>query len=139
MKSTSSELGAALVEFAIVLPLLILLVFGIIDLGRVSTMQINLNEAVQEGSIYGAINPAFADHGTIIQRVTQNITNPPLTTDDVFVECLSPPEVVPEAGRTLTVTATIDVDFWTPVIPGSITLTSTVTTDVLVSADCTES
>jgi Flp pilus assembly protein TadG len=127
MKPTSTERGAALVEFAIVLPLLILLVFGIIDFGRVSTMQINLNEAVQEGSIYGATHPA--DHTTIKKRVAQNMTNPPIGVDDVFVICSL-------SKRKLTVSAVIDVDYWTPVIPGSITLSSDVTADVLVSADC---
>ncbi len=41
--------GSAAVEFALVLPLLLLIVFGIIDLGRALNAQITLTEAAREG------------------------------------------------------------------------------------------
>lgn len=43
------ERGAALVEFAIVLPLLVTLVFGIIEFGRAYNAQISLTHAAREG------------------------------------------------------------------------------------------
>ena len=45
-----SESGAALVEFAIVLPVLLLLAFGIVDLGRLLYTYNNLTSAVREGA-----------------------------------------------------------------------------------------
>ncbi|GAB1640784.1 hypothetical protein KRMM14A1259_12070 [Krasilnikovia sp. MM14-A1259] len=42
--------GAAAVEMAIVLPLLLLLLFGIIDFGRALNAQITLTEAAREGA-----------------------------------------------------------------------------------------
>lgn len=44
------EGGAALVEFAIVLPLLVMLVFGIIEFGRAYNAQISLTHAAREGA-----------------------------------------------------------------------------------------
>ena len=58
MRATSflrSERAAALVEFAIVLPVLLLLVFGIIDFGRALNTQNNLTAAVREGARRAAV------------------------------------------------------------------------------------
>ncbi len=43
------ESGAAAVEFALLLPLLLLILFGIIDFGRAYNMQIALSQASREG------------------------------------------------------------------------------------------
>jgi Flp pilus assembly protein TadG len=42
--------GAAAVEFALLLPLLLLLVFGIIDFGRAINAQITITQAAREGA-----------------------------------------------------------------------------------------
>ena len=47
--------GAALVEFALIMPILALIMFGIIDFGRAFYTVNNLISAVREGSRYGAI------------------------------------------------------------------------------------
>ena len=47
---TSRESGAALVEFAIIAPLLLLLVFGIIEFGRAYNAQNSLTHAAREGA-----------------------------------------------------------------------------------------
>ena len=132
MTTPNRQRGAALVEFALILPIVVLLVFGIIDFGRMASMKINLNEAVQEGSIYGATHPDFADHDDIKTRMIQSIDNPTLTTSEITITC--------PTARTLKVQVSHNADFLTPVFPGTLTLSSEVTTDVLVeSADCTTS
>lgn len=50
MCTTDRERGAAAVEFALVLPLLIVLVMGIIDFGRVYSAQQTLTNAAREGA-----------------------------------------------------------------------------------------
>jgi Flp pilus assembly protein TadG len=50
-----SEDGAALVEFAIVLPVLLLLVFGIIDFGRALSAQNSITAAVHDGARLAAV------------------------------------------------------------------------------------
>ena len=48
-RSGAGERGAAMVEMAIVLPVLLLLVFGIIDFGRLYNTQVTLTHAAREG------------------------------------------------------------------------------------------
>jgi Flp pilus assembly protein TadG len=48
-----SQSGQELVEFAIVLPLLLLVAFGVLDLGRVFHSAITITNAAREGARYG--------------------------------------------------------------------------------------
>jgi Flp pilus assembly protein TadG len=50
--------GAVAVEFALVLPLLLLIVFGIIDFGRALNAQITLTQAAREGARLAAVGNA---------------------------------------------------------------------------------
>ncbi len=52
--SQARDRGAAAVEFALCLPLLLLLVFGIIDFGRALNAQITLSQAAREGVMLAA-------------------------------------------------------------------------------------
>ena len=54
-----SELGQTMVEFAIVVPVLILLTLGVVDFGRVIFINTMLSAAVQEGARVGAVSPNF--------------------------------------------------------------------------------
>ena len=51
------EDGQDLMEFAITLPILALLVFGIFDLGRVVFYYSSMQNSAREGARYGAVNP----------------------------------------------------------------------------------
>ncbi|GAA1735467.1 hypothetical protein GCM10009681_02340 [Luedemannella helvata] len=48
--------GAAAVEFALVLPVLLILVFGIIDFGRMLNAKITLTQAAREGARAAAVS-----------------------------------------------------------------------------------
>ena len=50
-----SERGAAMVEFAIVLPLFLLITWGVIDFGRLFFTSNSLANAVREGGRYAAV------------------------------------------------------------------------------------
>jgi Flp pilus assembly protein TadG len=52
--------GSAAVEFALVLPLLLLLVFGIVDFGRMLNDKIMLTEAAREGARSAALQDETA-------------------------------------------------------------------------------
>ena len=61
------ERGAAAVEFALVLPILIVLVFGMIEFGQAFNTQISLSGAAREGVRVMAIenDPAAAQAATV--------------------------------------------------------------------------
>ncbi|MBT2500744.1 pilus assembly protein [Agromyces sp. ISL-38] len=66
-KRRGDDRGAAAVEFALVLPLLLVLVLGILEFGRVFNIQIALSNAAREGARYMAVHddPAAATGAAI--------------------------------------------------------------------------
>ena len=58
--AAAGDRGAAAVEFALVLPLLLLLLVGIVQFGRVFSMQIQLSGAANDGARYLSVNPTDA-------------------------------------------------------------------------------
>lgn len=120
-KARREDRGAAAVEFALIMPVLMLLVFGIIDFGRMLNAQIKLTEAAREGARAGSlidqaagearIQTAADGLGTVVGTVTA-CPVPPGPDDDVIA------------------TATHEFSFVTPVgifigSAGTITLTAT--------------
>ena len=56
----SDDRGQSLIEFALVLPVLIILLVGVFDLGRAVMMSETLNTAVREGTRYAIVHGALA-------------------------------------------------------------------------------
>lgn len=62
--------GAAAVEFAIVVPVLLLILFGIVDLGRMLFLQVSLAAASHEGARASALRQVTASNqATVAQAV----------------------------------------------------------------------
>ncbi len=65
--------GQSLVEFAVILSLLILIMLGVFDLGRVFYSYVVITNAAREGAYYGAMHPAIypeeENYGLIVARV----------------------------------------------------------------------
>lgn len=59
-----TEEGAAAVEFALILPILALLIFGIIEFGFAFNTQISLTQAAREGVRLEALDTGDAEQGT---------------------------------------------------------------------------
>ena len=72
--SNLTEKGQSLVEFAFSLVILLVLVAGIVDLGRAFFTYMALHDAAQEGAIHGALNPT--DTNGIITRVRETSQHP---------------------------------------------------------------
>jgi len=56
-----SSRGQTLVEFALVFPIIIILLFGIIDFGLMLSNRITLQHAVREGARYAAVHDGCTD------------------------------------------------------------------------------
>jgi Flp pilus assembly protein TadG len=55
------EGGASIVELALIAPILVMLVMGVLDLGRAYRMQIRLENAAREGAAYAQLHPNRVD------------------------------------------------------------------------------
>ena len=55
------ERGAVLAEFALVLPMLAMLVLGVVDLGRAYRLKTELANAAREGVMYAQYSPSRVD------------------------------------------------------------------------------
>jgi Flp pilus assembly protein TadG len=64
MDCMQKERGSALVEFAIILPMILMLAFGIITAGLTYNHKIDLTHAAREGARYGATLPQLQCTGS---------------------------------------------------------------------------
>jgi Flp pilus assembly protein TadG len=88
--------GAAAVEFALLLPVLMLFIFGIIDFGRMVNAKITINEAAREGARAAAILGVPQGHDRIDDVVAGMDVGKSVT------GCADPDD--PNANATATVT-----------------------------------
>jgi len=121
--------GAAAVEMAFVLMILLLLALGVADLGRAIFTSIGLQDAAQEGAIYGSFEPTV--EADIVSRVVNSTSYPALTAGDVSVTC---PLGSPTGGNRIAVEVTHELDLITPIVGqllgGSINLSRQFTGEV---------
>ena len=127
-KSVNSERGAAAMEFALVLPLLAALVFGIVDFGRMLWFQEVLVNATRTGARQGILFNSGNGQSEIETFVSQALTNGGLPAGGLSVTVTG---VGTGQGNPLTVTSTIPWQFMIidRIVPGitSNQLTSSVT------------
>jgi Flp pilus assembly protein TadG len=77
-----NQKGQAFVEFAIVLPILLLLVFGIIQFGILFNNYLTLTDAVRAGARQAAVSRTLSDQvGPAIARVRAAASDLPSSTD----------------------------------------------------------
>jgi Flp pilus assembly protein TadG len=67
--------GAALVELAFVIPILLLLVIGAVDFGRAYYMGIEVTNAAHAGAEYGSLNPPITSTAGIIAAAKQSASD----------------------------------------------------------------
>jgi Flp pilus assembly protein TadG len=118
--SRAPDRGAAAVEFALVMPLLLLLVFGIIDFGRMFSAQEQLTEAARAAALAQLVggNPTQAAQAVFTEGRITGVTS------------LSSCGSNPPAGKTSQVRIESRFTFATPIavlagLTGDPTLTAT--------------
>ncbi len=69
--------GQSITELAVILPLLLLILAGVLDLGRAYFAYVTIVNAAREGARYGAENPGAADISSHAKNEAQgSIINP---------------------------------------------------------------
>lgn len=134
----------ALIEFSICLPVIALLVFGVVDLGRVFVMRESLQNAAHEAAVWAAAHPGQEldagqggcpapssavwrgqneGRGSSTFRFTFTPLIPGCTTDSSKVSALP-------AGAPLRVRASSRIHMLTPFFPSDLTVGSSVCVSV---------
>ncbi|MBN1259454.1 MAG: pilus assembly protein [Anaerolineae bacterium] len=103
------ETGQSIVEIVLLFPILILLLMGLLDFGRLFYAMVALNDAAEEGAIYAAIDPTDL---TGIQSRASNATTTLVTISAADVSTTVGTIAV---GAPITVTVEFDFEFYTPV------------------------
>jgi Flp pilus assembly protein TadG len=113
-----------MVEMAAVTFFLILLVLGIVDLGRVIFTNISIRDAVQEGASYAAYT-SDATAGDIEARIRGAVSSPDLSAAAIDLYCSTETRDRQDGSR-VRIEMTYDVGLITPIIGsmlgGTITL-----------------
>lgn len=108
-----TEWGQAMVEMALVLPILILIIFGITEFGRIFSAKLTVTNASREGARYAAVN-GTAVTDTQISDVVKNYA-PSL--DPVKIDPrVSPGQSFRTRGTAVTVSVYYPVEIVAPVI-----------------------
>jgi Flp pilus assembly protein TadG len=76
--------GSSLVELALVIPILLLIVFGAVDFGHAFYVNLELVNAAHAGAEYGSLNPTLT--GSITTAAMQSAPNLHLTASAVTVQ-----------------------------------------------------
>jgi len=104
----------AVVEFAILAPTLVLILFGILELGRVVDAWIVVHNAAREGARAGGMVNPVPDPGTAAQQAATTYLQQASATRSDVVSILVPAPVV--AIDSVQVTAQMNVRIDTPII-----------------------
>jgi Flp pilus assembly protein TadG len=82
VRRSRRDRGAVAVEFALLFPILLLLIFGMIDFGRALNAQITITQAARTGARLAAIGSS-----TVIADTKAAATGITLQQDPVFKQC----------------------------------------------------
>ncbi|MDC3413854.1 TadE/TadG family type IV pilus assembly protein [Terrihalobacillus insolitus] len=107
----TSQKGQSLVETALILPVLLLLLFGIADFGRVFNAYLTLDLAGREGARTATIGATDTE---IESKIMRSISG--LDGDKLQIEILPAGKENRSSGSDVTITLSYPIDFLTPVI-----------------------
>jgi Flp pilus assembly protein TadG len=106
-----AERGQSLLELAILLPVLLIILLGILDVGRLYMTMVAIHDAAAEGASYAASYPSRTSQ--IQQRAAESSTA--LTTIDPSMVVITYGGSQ-SSGQPITVTVNYDYDLLTPLL-----------------------
>ena len=110
MINLKNQKGQALVEFAIILPILLLLVMGILQFGMILNSYLTIENASREGARAGIVGSS----DTEIQNLIIS-TSPSLDPKNLIVS-ITPTEANRKSGDTIIVKVTYNYNLIVPII-----------------------
>lgn len=105
-----SEQGQALVEMALVIPLFFLLLFGVIEMGRVGFAYVTVSNASRAGARMATTGGTDQDIQTVVSQAAPTLDQTELTT------IITPTQTYRQSGQTVQVQVTYPVHLIIPLI-----------------------
>ena len=109
------ERGQSLVELALLLPVLLIILLGLLDLGRAYYVSVALEDMAAEGAAFAAVQPNPGDLSEVQARAAGASTGL-VRIEPGAVQVQYPPAIV--RGNPVTVTVPFEFTFVTPFISG---------------------
>lgn len=109
-KFFKSEKGQALVEMAFVIPILLMLVFGITEFGRIFGTQLILSNSAREGARFAAVGATDTE---IITKIVNNVTV--LDNSKLFIS-ITPDDTLRRRGESVKIKIQYPVEIYAPLI-----------------------
>ena len=110
MRNLKNQKGQALVEFAIILPILLMLVMGILQFGMMLNSYLTIENASREGARAGIVGSSDVEIKNLIIS-----TSPSLDPKNLIVS-ITPTEANRKSGDTLIVKVTYNYNLIVPII-----------------------
>ncbi len=133
-KKNRREDGQAMVEFALILPIFLLILCGIIDFGWLFYNQLSLNNACREGARYAVVNTAEDANTQAIINHIENATTTIFANNGVDIEVTYSSPNDPTAGD-ITVSLEAEISFFTPVLSSVMGKEKTITSTVVMKVE----
>ncbi len=106
-----SEQGQAIVETALIMPLLIMMIFGMVELGRLGNAYLAVTHAARHGARHGVV-------GGSNPEIIEKVKNASLPLDNEKISITIYPETGRITGTDLSVTVAYPVELIIPFFPG---------------------
>lgn len=110
MKVLKNEKGQSLVEFAIIVPVIVMMIMGIIEFGLMFNSYLTINNSSREGARYAAVGGTDAE---IVDKIIS--TAPNLDSTHISISII-PDENSRSRGDTVTVYVTYDYQVFIPLM-----------------------
>lgn len=126
-KLRKNQQGQSMVELALILPIIIIILFGILEFGRIFHSYIIITNAAREGARVAVVGKPDSE---ITARIREAAPLPQADTK-LHITKLEPNQTARTPGLPLTVEVTYDIDLVTPlfsdILPNPMTLTAQAT------------
>lgn len=129
-KNSKSEGGAVAVEFALIVPIFLVLVLGIMEFGRAFNIQVSLSEAARESARYAAVHCTEATYDPDDATAAALAAAPSVSLDDADVDIQYSGDGTCAAENNVEVTVTYNTSYLTglpgfiPGLPADLEITS---------------
>lgn len=130
--SKKKERGQSMLEFALVLPVLLVVLAGVLDLGRLYFAYVAVTDAAGEGASYAAIHP---DNTAEIVARAQDATGGLVEIDEDLVQVYYPEDLDQAIAVDVTYEFTLATPMINAILPDGVIMLQAVAIELILAGD----